>query len=283
LDPKQGGVYVDATLGAGGHTRLICERIGAQGTLIGIDEDEDALIRAKAATEGLGTNMHLIRGNFRNVAQIVHDLGYEHINGIMFDLGLSTPQLETSGRGFSFQRDEPLLMTFGKEGSALITAEVIVNEWSLETLTDILRGFGEERFAKRIASAIVAARETRRITRTSELVEIISHAVPAWYCHRKIHFATKTFQALRIAANDEMNALPEGLAGALELLAPGGIMAVISFHSLEDRFVKHFFKQKAQEGAGTLLTKKPIVPDKEELTHNRKARSAKLRALQKVL
>lgn len=283
LDPKPGETIVDATLGAGGHTRLVAEKVGEHGRLIGIDEDEDAIQRTKNALAGIKTQVFLAKNNFRHIDRVVSDAQVGAVNGIIFDLGLSTPQLEKSGRGFSFQKDEPLHMTFAKDVQGRITAEVILNEWSQETLEDILRGFGEERFAKRIAEAIVSAREVQPITRTGELVEIIESAVPAWYRHRKIHCATKAFQALRVAANDEMGALTEGLEKGFELLAPGGRMAVITFHSIEDRFVKNFFKQKASEGKGVLLTKKPIAPTREEVESNRRARSAKLRGLQKVL
>lgn len=283
LDPKEGETIVDATLGAGGHAKLVADRVGEYGYLIGIDEDEDAITRTRQALSGSRAKIFLAQNNFRNIDRVVADAQASAVNGIIFDLGLSTPQLEKSGRGFSFQKDEPLHMTFSKEVHEKVTAEVIVNEWSQETLEDILRGFGEERFARRIAGAIVTVRQAKHISRTGELVEIIEHAVPAWYRHRKTHCATKTFQALRIAANDEMGALSEGLEKGFALLAPGGKMAVITFHSIEDRFVKNFFKQKASEGKGILLTKKPIAPTKEETENNRRARSAKLRGLQKVL
>lgn len=209
------------------------------------------------------------------------EIGIESIDGVAFDLGFSTFQLETAGRGFSFLRDEPLIMTFSSvEGGRPFTAEDIVNGWSEETLSNILFGYGEERFSRQIAKAIVEARRKERITTTNALVEIVKAAVLGGYRNGPLHPATRTFQALRIAVNDELMALSEGLTGAFESLKPGGKMAVVSFHSIEDRIVKNFFKEKVAEGA-VLLAKKPIAPTFQETRMNPRSRSAKLRLIKK--
>ena len=200
------------------------------------------------------------------------------IDGIVMDLGMSSNQLERSGRGFSFKRDELLLMTFKHDPDETdLTAREIVNEWDEESLADIIFGYGEEQFSRRIAHAIVVAREEKLIATTKDLVSIVEGVVPKWYRFRRIHPATKTFQALRIAVNDEIESLREGLAKGVRHLRSGGQIAVISFHSIEDRVVKVFFAESAREGLGSVVTKKPITPTREETAVNPRARSAKLR------
>jgi 16S rRNA (cytosine1402-N4)-methyltransferase len=199
----------------------------------------------------------------------------------LFDLGWSGYQLE-SGRGFSFLRDEPLIMTYASEPKGALTAETIVNSWQEESIVSILSGWGEERYARRIAHAISHARRKKRITTTTELVDVIRSAVPRAYAHGRLHPATKTFQALRIAVNDEMGALTEGLTACWQRLLPGGRIAVITFHSIEDRAVKRLFLEWSQSGEGERITRSPIVPSRKEVRANPRSRSAKLRVIRKI-
>ncbi len=283
LSPKKGEVFVDMTINGGGHSSVICPMLGEKGHLIGIDQDKNALKHSEKRLSGCKAKVSLVESNFRKIKNVLSDLGVEKADKILFDLGLSSNELELSGRGFSFKKDEPLLMTFAADPSQVtFTAREIVNEWDEENISTILYHYGDEQFAKRIAKKIVEVRGMRPIETTWELVEVIRAAVPAWYRNGKIHCATKTFQALRIAVNDEIGSLEEGLHDAWEVLAPKGRMAVISFHSLEDRIIKRFFKEKAVEKMALLLTKKPIVPGGEEIKENKRARSAKLRIIEKI-
>ena len=280
LGLHEGDVVFDGTVGLGGHSEQIIKRIGATGVYIGTDEDAQALLYAEQRLSQYECTKIFCEENFRNLDRVLDDARYVQVNKILLDIGLSNLQIEGSGRGFSFKRDEPLLMTFTtlpQEGD--ITAREIVNEWEADSLTDIITGYGEEKFAWRISNAIVAARKTKPIETTVELAEIIKNAVPVFARFGKTHPATKTFQAIRIAVNDELGALREGLVKGFTRLAPGGRMAVISFHSLEDRIVKEFFKKQSVEGLGTVITKKPIVPSDEEIARNPKSRSAKLRII----
>ncbi len=282
LDFHPGDIFLDGTLGSGGHSEEVVKRLGERVRIIGLDMDQDALTRAETRFKTMKADATFSQGNFRNLDTILLSLGTPRVNKILLDIGLSSNQFEESGRGFSFQKDEPLEMTFKKEPKDEdITAKTIVNEWSLETLTTIIERYGEERFAHRIATAIVASREIEPIETTFELVDVITEATPAWYHHRKTHPATKTFQALRIAVNDELQALQEGLQKGFEQLAPGGRMAIISFHSLEDRIVKNYFKEKQKEEVADIITKRPLTATPLELETNRRARSAKLRILVK--
>lgn len=280
---RKGDVVFEGTVGLGGHSEAICTQIGVRGVYIGTDEDSQALAKAEKRLALISCKKIFQEENFRNLDRVLDGAGYAQVDKILLDIGLSNLQLEGSGRGFSFKYDEPLLMTFRitpEEGD--LTAREIVNEWATDSLTDIITGYGEERFAWRIANAIVKAREKKSIETTGELAEIIRAAVPSFARFGKIHPATKTFQAIRIAVNDELGALREGLLKGFARLTPGGRMAVISFHSLEDRIVKDFFKERGKECAGTVITKKPIVPGYEELARNPKSRSAKLRIIEKT-
>jgi len=282
LSVKSGETFVDMTINGGGHSSVICPLLGKKGHLIGIDQDESALRRSEKRLSGCQAKISLVENNFRHLDKVLSDLGIEKADKILFDLGLSSNELELSGRGFSFKKDEPLLMTFAADPSQVtFTAKDIVNGWDGENIRTILMGYGDEQFAKSIAKKIVLVRSMKPIETTFELVEVIRAAVPAWYRNGKINCATKTFQALRITVNEEMQSLKEGLASAWERLTPEGRIAVISFHSLEDRIVKVFFKEKAVSGEGTLFTKKPIVPGEEEIRNNPRSRSAKLRIIQK--
>ncbi len=281
LNLKSGDVVLDGTVGGGGYLKAICELAGEDGIVIGLDQDKSALNKIKE--QSCICKRYLINENFRNLDKVLDDLKIKKVNSIVFDLGLSSDQLENSGRGFSFQKDESLLMSFKRELTENdLTAREIVNEWDEQNLADIIYGYGEERFAKRIAKQICKARKEKPIETTYDLVEIIKLAVPNRYQHGKTHFATKTFQALRITVNDEMEALREGLKKGFERLDANGRMAVVSFHSLEDRIVKKFFRGKKDDGAAELITKKPITPGREEIQNNPRARSAKLRGIEKL-
>lgn len=280
---QTGDHVFEGTVGLGGHGEEICKAIGKEGVYIGTDEDERALARAKERLAPYECKKIFVLANFRNLDRVLDEERMPIVDKMLFDIGLSNLQLEEPGRGFSFKRDEPLQMTFRvapREGD--LTAREIVNEWGADTLTDIFTGYGEERFAWRIAQAIVTARAIQPIETTGELAEIVKNAVPIFARFGKIHPATKVFQAIRIATNDELNALRDGLTKGFARLAPGGRMAVISFHSLEDRIVKNFFRTCADEGKGSLVTKKPLTPSFDELERNPKSRSAKLRIVEKL-
>lgn len=278
-----GDIFVDGTLGGGGHSLEACSRMGDAITIVGIDADEDAIARSETRLRDAGCRIKTAHGNYADIGAIAEKLGLARIDKVLLDLGLSSFQIDESGRGFTFQKDEPLLMTMKKEiDSGTLTAADIVNSWDEENLEAIIRGYGEERFARRIARAIAEARDEAPIETTFRLASIIEAAVPKPRGPRKINPATKTFQALRIAVNDELQGLGRALDAFFERLSPGGRMAVISFHSLEDRIVKHFYKKKADEGAGRLVNKKPIVPSDEEVASNKRSRSAKLRIIEKA-
>ncbi len=278
-----GDIVLDGTLGSAGHTAEILKQFGSRVRVIGLDLDADAIARSTERLNAFGDkDVTFIEENFRNLDIALANLQVTHVNKILLDLGWSTDQFAQSGRGFSFQQDEPLRMTFRRttqEGD--LDARTIINEWSEQTLQTIIERYGEERFARRIAKKIVDSRALAPIETTAELVAIILEATPARYHHGPLHPATRTFQALRIAVNDELQALQGGLQKGIEHLAPAGRMAVITFHSLEDRIVKHFFIQQQKDGVGTILTKKPIIASEAELAENRRARSAKLRIIQK--
>ncbi len=282
LDFHPGDIFIDGTLGSAGHSEEVVKRFGSTVQIIGLDMDQDALKRAEKRFAKLDANATFVQSNFRNLDTTLGSLHIHQIHKMLLDIGLSSNQFEESGRGFTFKNDEPLLMTFKKDLQPEdLTAKTIVNEWSQETLYTIIKAYGEEQFAWKISKAIVVARDIGYIKTTHQLVEVIVGATPGWYHHRKVHPATKTFQALRIAVNDELQALQEGLRKGFEKLASGGRIAVISFHSLEDRIVKNFFRERQKEGVATLTTKKPITPSENELEVNRRARSAKLRILVK--
>ncbi len=282
LGIMKGDVVVDGTLGGGGHSEEIAKRFGADIALIGIDMDAKALERAHERIGKIFPKASFFRDNFRNIDKVIEKAGLKAADRILLDIGLSSDQFEVSGRGFTFRKDEPLLMTFADDPAEhQFTAWTIVNEWGEESIADIIYGYGEEQFSRRIAKAIVAERATRSIDTTFELVHIIESAVPFFYRKGKLHPATKTFQALRIAVNDELGALKEGMKKGFELLSPKGRLAIISFHSLEDRLVKHFFKEQQAAEAGTLITKKAIKPSDDEIRANPRSRSAKLRIIEK--
>lgn len=273
-------VVVDGTLGGAGHFKAFLSKLSRQGTLVGIDADEDAIARATRAYEESRseTKVVLAHDNFRNLGTILDEAGIETIDKAFFDLGWSSFHL-TSGRGFSFRANEPLLMTYGNP-EGVETAADIINSSPEETLADIFFTYGEEQFARGIARSIVRTRKEAPILTTHALAELVSAATPAWYQHRRLHPATKVFQALRIAVNDELGALREGLTAAMDRLSSGGRIGVLTFHSIEDRIVKTMFRDAAHRGAGVLLTKKPLAPSAAETERNPRARSAKLRVFE---
>lgn len=281
LEIKPDETVVDATLGGAGHTRAIAAMLGAHGTIIGFDLDHDAIARAQTILGDTQTPFICIEDNFRNIKSALGERGIERIGKALFDLGWSGYQL-ASGKGFSFLSDEPLLMTYGAPTPGTLTAATIVNGWGESSIADVIYGWGEERYARRIAKAIVERRASKSFEIASDLAEVIKGAVPAAYRRGRIHPATKTFQALRIAVNDELGALTEGIAGAFDLLKSGGRIAVITFHSIEDREVKQLFLRWEREGSAARITRSPIKPSPEELHANPRARSAKLRIIQKI-
>ena len=281
LSIKPTDTVVDATLGGAGHARVIADLLDKKGTFIGFDLDADAIARAQVALADVKPRTFLIEANFRNIEVELATRGITTIDKALYDLGWSAFQLE-AGRGFSFLKDEPLLMTYGKgSDKGGLTAATIVNEWGEGSIADIIFGWGEERYSRRIAHVIVERRKDKPFTRAEDLADAIKSAVPTAYRHGRLHPATRTFQALRIATNDELGALKESLSGAWKLLAPGGRIAVITFHSIEDRIVKEMFLEFERSGSGTRITRSPKKPSREEIVSNPRARSAKLRVIER--
>ncbi|MBQ6404114.1 MAG: 16S rRNA (cytosine(1402)-N(4))-methyltransferase RsmH [Oscillospiraceae bacterium] len=294
LNIRPDGIYVDGTLGLGGHSSEIAKRL-TTGLLIGIDRDETAIERAGARLAPYGGRVRLVHGNFSDVSSILDRLGIEAVDGMLFDLGVSSPQLDEAHRGFSYMQDAPLDMRM--DGSASLSAHDVVNTWPEERLKRILYDYGEERYAPRIAAAIVRARQESAIETTLELVEIIRSAMPAAALREKQHPAKRSFQAIRIAVNDELGAVQTMMDTAPDKLRPGGRLAVISFHSLEDRIVKNGIRRR-EDGCTcprdfpvctcgfvqTLksVSRKPILPSLEEQIANPRARSAKLRVAEHI-
>lgn len=283
LNITKGAIILDGTLGGGGHTAEIVKRHGDSVKIVGLDLDSGAFPRAEEKLKDMPHDTIFKESAFQNGDKVLDELGIEKLDGVMLDLGISSFQLEEEGRGFSFMRDEPLLMTMKKNpGEADVTAYDVVNTWGEESLADIIYGFGEERYSRRIAKAIVDAREKKEIKTTGELSEIVNAVVGREYKRLKINPATKTFQAIRIAVNSELTAVEQSIPKYFERLSSGGRMVIISFHSLEDRIVKNEFRKLAHEGKGKLITKKPIVPSDEEIRINPRSRSAKLRIIEKI-
>ncbi len=258
LDPKPNENFVDCTFGQGGHSRLILEKNGPEGKVLGIDLDKEQIEKCELEFEKYKNRMVLVQGSYAGLTDIVEKKDFKPISGILLDLGMSSEQLENSRRGFTFQKNELLDMRYDNKNQNL-TAEEIINKWSREEVEKIFKEYGEEKFAKQITNKIIEDRKTKKIKSTFELVEIIKNAVPARFQHGKIHCATRVFQALRIAVNGELNNLKKVLPQIISVLSPGGRMAIISFHSLEDRIVKNFFKEEEKNKTTIkILTKKPI-------------------------
>jgi len=278
LDPKENENFIDATLGEGGHTLALLQKTSPAGKVLGIDLDPETLEIAHRKLHAFGERLVLANNNFKNLEEIIEDNKFKEISGIIFDLGMSSRDIDEAGRGFSFLKDEPLLMNFGSD--TMLTAEHIVNGWPESELEKIIRLYGEEKFSRQIAKGIIARRIVKPIKTTFDLVEVIENSTPNFYHHGRIHPATRTFQALRIAVNDELNSIQKGLEASLKILSSGAKIAVISFHSLEDRIVKNFFRDN--KDILKILTKKPVVPAQVEVLNNPRARSGKLRVAQKI-
>ncbi|MDI3546365.1 MAG: rRNA (cytosine1402-N4)-methyltransferase [Halanaerobiales bacterium] len=293
LNCQKGGIYLDGTLGRGGHTEAILRKIDDRGTVIGIDRDMAAI---KAVKKRLGgyKSLKLVHGNFIEIPVILAGLKIDRVDGMVFDLGVSSPQFDNPERGFSYRYDAPLDMRMNREQS--LTAREIVNQYSREELTRIIKEYGEEKWASRIAQFIVDFRQKQPIETTFDLVEVIKAAIPAGARRMGGHPARRTFQALRIATNDELNQLEELITKAVPLLKPGGRICIISFHSLEDRIVKSSFRELAKDcvcppdfpvcvcdhrALIKIITRRPVQPTKEEIETNPRARSAKLRVAEK--
>lgn len=276
LAPKTNENFVDCTLGLGGHALAVLERNGPKGKVLGIELDPELykILIKERSRRSLKERLILVNDSYSNLKKIVQRENFKNIRGIIFDLGFSSWHLKESKRGFSFLKDEPLDMRYSLEDP--LTAEKILNDWPEPEIEKILREFGEERLAKRISREITATRKIKPIKTVSQLVEIIKKVLPRNYERRRIHPATRTFQALRIAVNDELNNLKTALPQALEVLEKGGRLAVISFHSLEDRIIKNFFRENLK-----VLTKKPVRPSFEEIKFNPRSGSAKLRVGEK--
>lgn len=296
LDCRPGGVYVDGTLGGAGHARAICDRIGPGGLLIGIDRDHDALAHAEPILAACRCDVRLFHGNYAELPEFLNRLAIARVDGILLDLGLSQYQLEASGRGFSFQKDEPLDMRMDARSS--VRAQDLVADLDEEELTRIFREYGEERHAKRLARSIVGARRQAQVVTTRQLAELVRRSLPAGAARRqKIHPATRVFMALRIAVNHELEQLARFLTFGADLLAPGGRLVILSFHSLEDRLVKQRFRALAQACScppqqprctcrnrpeARLLSRKALRPSPAEIAANPMARSTRLRGIEKL-
>lgn len=280
LSPKANENFIDCTVGEGGHSISILENSGPEGMLLGIDLDSSQVENSRKRLSDFKDRVILQNDSYVNIKDIVLKDNFKPINGILIDLGYSSWQIEQSKRGFSFSRDEILDMRYDMQNT--LTAEKIVNEYPENELQRILRDYGEEKFFRQIAKRIINERDKKRIDNTGQLVEIIRMALPPKFRKGRISFATKTFQALRIEVNGELDNVKKVLPKAVEILAPGGRLAVISFHSLEDRIVKNFFKDKEKENLVKILTKKPITATSKEVFSNPRSRSAKLRVLIKI-
>ena len=294
LDIKENGTYVDGTLGGAGHAGHVCERLGTDGRFIGIDQDEDAI---KVSTERLkkyGDKVTIVRSNYSDMPDVVHELGISGVDGITLDLGVSSFQLDTAERGFSYRMDAPLDMRMDQRQTK--TAKDIVNDYSEMELYHIIRNYGEDKFAKNIAKHIVQARQKAPIETTGQLIEVIKAAIPKKVRATGGHPAKKTFQAIRIELNHELDVLKNNLEDMIDLLNDEGRIAIITFHSLEDRIVKNIFRTSERPcicppefpvcvcgrvSKGKVITRKPIVPGKEELEENSRSKSAKLRVFER--
>jgi 16S rRNA (cytosine1402-N4)-methyltransferase len=295
LQVKQDGTYVDCTLGGAGHSSYLLSKLSKEGHLYAFDQDDVALANAKKKLSSYDGQVTFIKSNFRYLTEKLAEHGVEKVDGIIFDLGVSSPQLDTPDRGFSYHHDAPLDMRMDQQSA--ISAYHVVNEWAYEDLVRIFFKYGEEKFSKQIARKIEAHRENNPIRTTGELVEIIKEAIPAPARRKGGHPAKRIFQAIRIAVNDELKVFEEAIAQSIDLLNPKGRVSVITFHSLEDRICKSAFKEAATppelprnmpflpegyEPKINLVNRKPIVPTEEELEENNRARSAKLRIAEKI-
>jgi 16S rRNA (cytosine1402-N4)-methyltransferase len=282
LNPLPSGIYVDCTVGIGGTSLKILEKSGKNAHIIGLDRDYQAVAIAKKTLSEYETSVNILHGNFSHIRDFVQNSGYEKVDGVVFDLGVSSLQLDQSERGFSFSLSGPLDMRMDQ--TQKVTAADLVNHLPEKELADVIFAYGEERYSRRIARAIVQARTAGLIQTTQALVSILEGALPYAYKKGRLHFATRTFQALRIRVNRELDLLEPALRDAIDLLKDGGRVCVVAFHSLEDRIVKHTFRSMAQREHPkvALLFKKPVIPSVLEIQQNPRARSAKLRVAERL-
>lgn len=294
LNIKPDGIYVDGTLGGGGHAYEICRRLGNKGSIVGIDQDEAAIEAAGIRLKDFGEKVTIVRSNYCEMKSVLQGLGIDKVDGIVLDLGVSSYQLDTAERGFSYREDAPLDMRMDRRQT--MTARDIVNDYSEKDLYRVIRDYGEDKFAKNIAKHIVIEREKRSIETTGQLTEIIRGAIPMKFQKKSGHPAKRTFQAIRIELNRELDVLKNSLDEMIDLLNPGGRLCIITFHSLEDRIVKGAFKKNedpctcpkdfpvcvcGKVSKGSILTRKPILPSEEELEENSRSKSAKLRIFER--
>lgn len=285
LDIQPSDIVFDGTLGAGGHASSMIANLGSDGVFIGTDQDPSVFAETSARLHELFPDKNIITvcANFRTINTILAEKGIAHIDKALLDLGVSSMQLDEPEYGMTFRAEAPLTMVMSKTiTEQTLTAFDVVNDWAEETLADIIYAFGDERYARRIAKKIIEVRDEQPIRTTTELAEVITSAVPHKYAHGPIHPATRTFQAIRIVVNDEYEALKQGLHATIGALAPGGRLAVISFHSGEDRIVKQIFKEYIDQDIVAKLHKKPLVPSDDEIKQNRRSRSSKLRVIEKI-
>ena len=288
------GTYVDGTLGGGGHAYEICRRLSDKGSIVGIDQDEAAIEAAGIRLKDFGEKVTIVRSNYCDMKSVLHDLGIDRVDGIVLDLGVSSYQLDTAERGFSYREDAPLDMRMDRRQQ--MTARDIVNDYSERDLYRVIRDYGEDKFAKNIAKHIVAARAKRPIETTGELTEIIRESIPMKFQKMSGHPAKRTFQAIRIELNRELEVLKNSLDDMIDLLNPGGRLCIITFHSLEDRIVKSAFRKNedpctcpkdfpvcvcGKVSKGSIITRKPILPGEDELRENSRSKSAKLRIFER--
>lgn len=292
---KPNGTYVDGTLGGAGHAGVVCSKLGEEGRFVGIDQDEDAIAASSERLSEFGQKVSIVRSNYSDMINVVHNLGIEKVDGILLDLGVSSFQLDTEERGFSYRMDAPLDMRMDNRQE--LTAATVVNEYSESELFHIIRNYGEDKFAKNIAKNIVLERKKESILTTGRLAEIVSYSIPMKIRKQGGHPAKRTFQAIRIEVNHELDVLERNISDMIDLLNPGGRFCIITFHSLEDRIVKQAFK-KAQDpctcpsdfpvcvcgnkSKGKLVTRKPILPSEEEMEQNSRSKSAKLRVFEHI-
>ena len=294
LNVKPDGIYVDGTLGGGGHSYEVCTRLGVKGSIIGIDQDEAAIEAASIRLKDFGEKVTIVRSNYCDMKSRLHELGIDKVDGIMLDLGVSSYQLDTADRGFSYREDAPLDMRMDQRSE--MTARDIVNDYREMDLYRVIRDYGEDKFAKNIARHIVRERAKRPIETTGELTEVIRHAIPMKFQKKTGHPAKRTFQAIRIELNRELDVLRDSLDDMIDMLNPGGRLCIITFHSLEDRIVKSAFKKNenpctcpsdfpvcvcGKVSKGRVITRKPILPSEEEMEVNSRSKSAKLRIFER--
>ena len=290
LNIKPDGIYVDGTLGGGGHAYEACRRLGEKGSIVGIDQDAAAIEAASARLKDFGEKVTIVRSNYCDMKSKLHELGIDKVDGIVLDLGVSSYQLDTAERGFSYREDAPLDMRMDTRQK--MTARDIVNDYTEADLYRVIRDYGEDKFAKNIAKHIVQARAVKPVETTAELSEIIRASIPMKFQKKSGHPAKRTFQAIRIELNRELDVLRDSLDDMIDLLNPGGRLCIITFHSLEDRIVKSAFRKNenpctcppdfpvcvcGKKSKGSIITKKPILPSEEELEYNSRSKSAKLR------